>query len=79
MLRAATGAGVNRHEAEQKIRELTPQWGDSQRVIDQKKAGVNNYMKALEARVGRAAPIVDKARGGAATTPTTTKTVSVDY
>ena len=53
LLRAATGAGVNRDEAAQKVRELTPQFGDSDAVISQKRAAVPVYLKSLEARAGR--------------------------
>jgi len=55
-LRAATGAGVNENEAKQKIAELTPQIGDSQAVIDQKKASMLMYLDALRLRAGRALP-----------------------
>lgn len=55
VLRAATGAGVNKDEAEQKKRELTPQLGDSDEVIEQKMANAENYLRALEARAGSAA------------------------
>lgn len=54
ILRAATGAGVNESEARQKIRELTPQRGDSDAVKRQKLAGAEGYIKDLEARAGRA-------------------------
>lgn len=56
VLRAATGAGVNKDEALQKIRELTPQWGDSPDVITQKEASARNYLEALAVRSGRANP-----------------------
>ncbi|MDD0837918.1 hypothetical protein PSQ40_04970 [Curvibacter sp. HBC61] len=51
-LRAATGAGVNKDEALQKIAELTPRMGDSKEVRDQKYATQEVYLKALEARSG---------------------------
>ena len=54
-LRAATGAGMNEAEANQKIREITPQFGDSEEVIAQKMRGVQMYLKALEVRAGPAA------------------------
>jgi len=56
VLRAATGAGVNRDEALQKVRELTPQRGDSQGVRDQKRAAMTVYLDSLRTRAGRAAP-----------------------
>ena len=54
LLRAATGAGVNNSEAEQKIRELVPQIGDKPGVIKQKQDSYQVYMGALQARAGRA-------------------------
>lgn len=54
-LRAATGAGVTRDEATQKIRELTPQIGDKPENIRQKRDALNVYLQSLEARAGRAA------------------------
>ena len=52
LLRAATGAGVNMDEAQQKVRELTPQIGDSDAVIKQKEAAIPLYLKTLEMRAG---------------------------
>lgn len=51
-LRAATGAGVNKDEAAQKIKELTPVFGDSDAVIAQKMAAQDMYLKSLEVRSG---------------------------
>lgn len=51
-LRAATGAGVNKEEAAQKIKELTPVFGDSDAVIKQKMAAQDMYLKSLEVRAG---------------------------
>lgn len=56
LLRAATGAGVNKDEAAQKIAELTPQWGDSEEVIQQKMDAIPMYMESLKTRSGRALP-----------------------
>ena len=56
VLRAATGAGVNKEEAAQKIRELTPQRGDTDTVKEQKRASLLNYLEALRSRAGRALP-----------------------
>lgn len=63
LLRAATGAGVNKDEAAQKIAELTPQWGDSEAVIRQKFDAVPMYLQSLKSRAGRAIP-KDKRGGG---------------
>jgi hypothetical protein len=60
VLRAATGAGVNKDEARQKARELTPQRGDSAQVRDQKRASLSVYLQSLQQRAGRALP----AQGG---------------
>lgn len=57
LLRAATGAGVNKDEAAQKIAELTPQWGDTEEVIQQKMDAIPMYMESLKARSGRALPV----------------------
>ena len=54
LLRAATGAGITIDEAQQKIREITPQRGDTQEVIDQKLAAIPVYLDALRNRAGRA-------------------------
>ena len=53
-LRAATGAGVNKEEAAQKIRELTPVYGESPGLTAQKKASMIMYLDALNVRAGRA-------------------------
>lgn len=55
-LRAATGAGVNRQEAEQKIRELTPQRGDGADLRAQKRESLKVYLSSLRTRAGRALP-----------------------
>lgn len=52
LLRAATGAGVNKEEAQQKIRELTPVTGDSDAVIEQKMASIPLYIESLKVRSG---------------------------
>jgi hypothetical protein len=61
-LRAATGAGVTESEARQKIRELTPQIGDSAEVREQKRSSLMVYLDSLKQRAGRAATGVDLAR-----------------
>lgn len=52
LLRAATGAGVNRDEAEQKVKELTPQVGDGDDLIEQKMASIPLYIESLKIRAG---------------------------
>ena len=56
LLRAATGAGVNKDEAMQKVRELTPVWGDSDAVIKQKMDSIPLYIESLKVRSGPGAP-----------------------
>ena len=56
LLRAATGAGVNKDEAAQKVRELTPVWGDSDEVIKQKMDSIPLYIETLKVRSGPGAP-----------------------
>jgi hypothetical protein len=68
LLRAATGAGVNKEEAAQKIRELTPVIGDSNAVIQQKMAAVPLYLESLKVRAGPgAAKALGITGGGGAT------------
>lgn len=69
VLRAATGAGVNRDEAIQKIREVTPQRGDSDAVKAQKRESLRAYLQSLEQRAGRAATGARPAATPAATGP----------
>lgn len=61
LLRAATGAGVNKDEAAQKARELTPQRGDSEQVIQQKMASIPVYLESLRVRAGPGAKKVPSA------------------
>jgi hypothetical protein len=56
LLRAATGAGMNMYEANEKVRELVPQLGDKPGQVAQKTASYDVYMKSLQARAGRALP-----------------------
>lgn len=67
LLRAATGAGVNRDEALQKVRELTPQIGDDDKTIAQKEAAIPLYIESLKMRAGpgakRVASIMDHSGG----------------
>lgn len=56
LLRAATGAGVNKEEAAQKIAELTPVWSDDEATKKQKLDAIPMYLQSLQARAGRAAP-----------------------
>lgn len=67
LLRAATGAGINAHEAEQKIKEITPAFGDSDAVVQQKMASIPMYLKSLEMRAGPGAKKI--AAGGGAGAP----------
>lgn len=53
-LRAATGAGVNKDEAKQKIQELTPQYTDAEPVRAQKLESMKVYLDSLSSRAGRA-------------------------
>jgi len=52
LLRAATGAGINQYEAEQKVAEITPKYGDSDEVVAQKMAAVPLYLESLKLRAG---------------------------
>lgn len=56
ILRAATGAGVNKDEAAQKARELTPVFTDDESTRKQKLAAIPMYLQSLQTRAGRAAP-----------------------
>jgi hypothetical protein len=56
LLRAATGAGVNRDEAKQKLEELTPLFTDDADTRTQKLAAIPVYLDSLKSRAGRAAP-----------------------
>lgn len=66
LLRAATGAGVNKDEAKQKIEELTPQWGEDESTTKQKMAAIPLYIESLKVRAGPGAP---KAQEISATSP----------
>ena len=67
LLRAATGAGVNKEEAEQKVRELTPQFGEDDAVTQQKYAAIPLYIESLKVRAGpgagMAAGVLKPAKG----------------
>lgn len=65
LLRAATGAGQNKDEAAQKVRELVPQFGDSDAVTSQKMAAIPQYLRSLRTRAGSAAKSVPKPTAGA--------------
>lgn len=56
LLRAATGAGINAFEADQKVKELVPQLGDKSGVVKQKMDAYEMYMSSLKTRAGRAIP-----------------------
>jgi hypothetical protein len=74
ILRAATGAGVNKDEAAQKARELTPVWSDDQETREQKLAAIPMYLRSLQTRAGRAAP-----ENYQIPTSSSARTVTVDY
>lgn len=56
LLRAATGAGINQYEADQKVKELVPQLGDKPGTVKQKMDAYQVYMDSLRTRAGRAIP-----------------------
>jgi hypothetical protein len=58
LLRAATGAGVNKDEALQKISELTPGYWDDESTKKQKLDAIPIYLQSLQTRAGRA-PLID--------------------
>jgi hypothetical protein len=68
LLRAATGAGVNRDEAQQKVAELTPQFGESESTTKQKFESIPIYIESLKVRAGpgaaKAANVLKPAAGG---------------
>lgn len=66
LLRAATGAGVNKDEASQKIAELTPVWGDDEDTQQQKRDAIPIYLESLKVRSGRAG---EQARAAVAKLP----------
>lgn len=57
LLRAATGAGVNKEEAAQKINELTPTYWDDESTKKQKLDAIPVYLRSLQTRAGRASVI----------------------
>jgi hypothetical protein len=85
LLRAATGAGVNRDEALQKIREITPVFGERPETTKQKMDAIPLYIESLKVRAGPGAPLaagVMPASGGATGSwgaPASGRTVTVDY
>lgn len=66
LLRAATGAGVNKEEAAQKVKEITPVAGDTDEVIAQKMDAIPLYLDSLKVRAGpgakKAAVVIDNSR-----------------
>lgn len=71
VLRAATGAGVNKEEAAQKVRELTPVFGESPETTKQKMEAIPVYLQSLQMRAGPGARKVMNASAPNAA-PTTT-------
>lgn len=49
-LRAATGAGMNVYEAEQKIAQFTPAWNDDEKTIAQKEEDMKVFLRTLRPR-----------------------------
>jgi len=52
LLRAATGAGITKDEAEQKVKELTPAFGDGDAIVKQKMDAIPVYIESLKVRAG---------------------------
>jgi hypothetical protein len=52
LLRAATGAGVNKDEALQKVKELTPVFGEDSTTTKQKMDSIPLYIESLKVRAG---------------------------
>jgi hypothetical protein len=75
LLRAATGAGVNKDEAKQKLQELTPLFTDDEDTKKQKLAAIPVYLESLKSRAGRAAPSGYQVP----TAPTPQLNITVDY
>ena len=50
LLRASTGAGITKDEAAQKVKEIVPQYWDSDAVKKQKIANLPSYIKSLAVR-----------------------------
>jgi hypothetical protein len=69
LLRAATGAGVNKDEAVQKIKELTPVFGEAAATTKQKMDAIPLYIESLKVRAGPGAKqlpgIVERATNAA--------------
>lgn len=79
LLRAATGAGVNKDEALQKVQELTPQFGEGDDVIKQKMDAIPVYLESLKVRAGPGAKqlpgIMERAKAGSSSASAAAKTV----
>lgn len=60
LLRAATGAGVNKDEAVQKVQELTPIYGEDPTVTKQKFDAIPLYIDSLKVRAGPGAALAEK-------------------
>lgn len=63
LLHAATGAGFSKEEAEQKVREVTPVFGESPETTQQKMAAIPLYLDALRVRAGPGAAKGDELLG----------------
>lgn len=75
MLRAATGAGVNKDEAAQKIRELTPVFGDDDATIKQKMDAIPLYIESLKVRAGPGASKASVVLNSPSVAPNTARSV----
>lgn len=60
LLRAATGAGVTKEEAVQKVQEITPVWGEDEATTKQKLDAVPLYIESLKARAGPGAKVAGR-------------------
>lgn len=69
LLRAATGAGVNKDEAKQKVDEITPVWGEDPSVTEQKFNSIPLYIESLKARSGGGASQATEILRGRPSTP----------
>lgn len=68
LLRAATGAGVNKEEAAQKIREITPVFGELAETTKQKMDAIPLYIESLKMRAGPGAKKASAIMGNAGST-----------
>lgn len=79
LLRAATGAGVNRDEAVQKIREITPVAGEAAETTAQKMAAIPLYIESLKVRAGPGAKKASGVLAGAAPTAASASSIPAGW